>query len=236
MEEYFKIIRQALSESRKKGITYYEAHHITPRSFGKQSSTVLLTPEEHYRCHKLLAEYFKEHTIYGKKMLWAFHRMSYDGRRELTEEQFGEARRILQSLWKADKTATHKENIRKTRVGKKTIVYPETNEIKYVLTEELQEWIDRGWENTNYKKGRTGLISEEGSRKLAEARRREQTGKTGLSAQAAKGPYTIEFQDGKKFTEGSYSQLSKAANIPLVTLQHRYVHKKGQMLKGWSIY
>ena len=289
MHEYFQIIRQALSEGRKKGITYYEAHHIVPRSFGKQSSTVLLTPEEHYRCHKLLAEYFKQHSVYGKKMLWAFHRISYDGKHKLTEEQYGEARRILQSLWKADKTDAHKENIRKTRVGKKTIVHPGTNEIKYVLTEELQEWINQGWENTNYrkgtsfsqdhkdnirktragkktivhpgtneikyvlteelqewinqgwentnyKKGRTGLISEEGSRKLAEARRREQTGKTGLSAQAAKGPYTVEFQDGRKYTEGSYPQLSKTVNIPLVTLQYRYVHKKGQMLKGWAIY
>jgi len=236
MYEYFQIIRQALSEGREKGSTYYEAHHIIPRSFGKQSSTVLLTPEEHYRCHRLLAEYFKHHSTYGKKMLWAFHRMSYDGRRELTEEQFGEARRILQKLWKADKTATHKENIRKTRAGKKTIVHPETNEIKYVLAEELQEWVSRGWENTNYKKGRTGLISEAGSQKLAEARRRGQTGKTGLSAQAAKGPYTVEFQDGRKYTEGSYPQLSKAVGIPLVTLQYRYVHKKGQMFKGWSIY
>jgi len=236
MHEYFQIIRQALSEGREKGITYYEAHHIVPRSFGKQSSTVLLTPEEHYRCHKLLAEYFKQHSVYGKKMLWAFHRISYDGKHKLTEEQYGEARRILQSLWKADKTDAHKDNIRKTRAGKKTIVHPGTNEIKYVLTEELQEWINQGWENTNYKKGRTGLISEEGSRKLAEARRREQTGKTGLSAQAAKGPYTVEFQDGRKYTEGSYPQLSKTVNIPLVTLQYRYVHKKGQMLKGWAIY
>jgi hypothetical protein len=236
MEEYFKIIRQALFENREKGETYYEAHHIIPKSFGKRSSTVLLIPEEHYRCHKLLAEHFKQHTVYGKKMLWAFHRMSYDGRRELTEEQFGEARRILQTLWKADKTDIHKDNIRKTRVGKKTIVHPESNEIKYVLSAELQQWLNQGWENTNYKKGRTGLISKEGSEKLAEARRKHQTGKTGLSAQAAKGPYTLEFKDGEKFTEGSYSQLSKAVNIPLVTLQHRYVHKKGQMWKGWSIY
>lgn len=236
MHEYFQIIRQALSETREKGEVYYEAHHIIPRSFNKQSSTVLLTPEEHYRCHKLLAEYFKQHSTYGKKMLWAFHRISYDGKHKLTEEEYGEARRILQVLWKAKKTDAHKENIRKTRIGKKTIIHPQTNEIKYVLAEELQDWIDLGWENTNYKKGRTGLISEEGRKKLAQARRREQTGKTGLAAQAAKGPYTVEFADGTKHTEGSYPELSKATGIPFVTLQYRYVHKKGQMLKGWTIY
>ena len=236
MDEYFQIIRQALSQGREKGSTYYEAHHIIPKSFGKQSSTVLLTPEEHYRCHKLLAEHFKHHSTYGKKMLWAFHRISYGGKHKLTEEEYGEARRILQVLWKAKRTDTHKENIRKTRVGKKTIVHPETNEIKYVLTEELQKWLGEGWENTNYKKGRVGTMSLEGKEKLAEVRRKQQTGKTGLSAKAAKGPYTVEFADGRKFTEGSYPQLSKAVNIPLVTLQYRYVHKKGQMIKGWSIH
>ena len=236
MHEYFQIIRQALSENRTKGEIYYEAHHIIPRSFGKKSSTVLLTPEEHYRCHRLLAEHFRQHTTYGKKMLWAFHRISYDGKHKLTEVEYGEVRRLLQSLWKAKKTDTHKENIRKTRAGKKTIVHPETKDIKYVTVEDLQNWLDQGWENTNYTKGRTKLITEEGREKLAESRRKHQIGKTGLSAQAAKGPYTVEFQDGKKYTEGSYPELSKATNIPFATLQYRYTHKKGQMLKGWSIY
>lgn len=234
MKEYFKIIRQVLSENRKKGETYYEAHHIIPRSFGKHSSTVLLTPEEHYRCHKLLAEHFKKHTLYGRKMLWAFHRISYDGKHKLTEEEYGEARRILQVLWKAKKSETHKENIRKTRAGKKTIVHPETNEIKYVLIQELQEWLNQGWVNTNYRRGSS--FSQEHKEKLSVVAKSRFTGKTGLSAQAAKGPYTVEFEDGKKHTEGSYSELSKAVNIPLVTLQNRYVHKKGQMLKGWTIY
>lgn len=211
MDEYFQIIRQALSESREKGSTYYEAHHIIPRSFGKQSSTVLLTPEEHYRCHKLLAEHFKNHYQYGRKMLWAFHRISYDGKHKLTEEEYGEARRILGNLWGMSKSKKHREAISKAQKG-----------------------------NTNNKarvfKGMKSDISEEGRKKLAEARRKQQTGKTGLSAKAAKGPYTVEFADGRKFTEGSYPELSKSTNLPLTTLQHRYVHKRGQMMKGWSIH
>jgi hypothetical protein len=234
MHEYFEIIRQALSEGRKKGSVYYEAHHIVPKSFGKQSSTVLLTPEEHYRCHKLLAKYFKYHYLYGKKMLWAFHRISYDGKHKLTEEEYGEARRILQPLWKAKRTELHKENIRKTRIGKKTIIHSETKETKYIPAEELESWLEQGWENTNHTKG--SIFTSEHRAKIGQVRKKQLTGKTGLSAQAAKGPYTVEFQDGRKYTEGSYPQLSKIVNIPLVTLQYRYVHKKGQMLKGWSIY
>lgn len=211
MHEYFQIIRQALSEDRKKGSTYYEAHHIIPRSFGKQSSTVLLTPEEHYRCHKLLAEHFKNHSTYGKKMLWAFHRISYDGKHKLTEEEYGEARRILNSLWTRPKSDKHRTAISKAQKG-----------------------------NTNNKsrvfKGMKSDMSEQGRKKLAEARRKQQTGKTGLSAKAAKGPYTVEFEDGTKYTEGSYPELVKKTNIPFATLQYRYVHKKGEMLKGWSIY
>ena len=211
MHEYFQIIRQALSEGREKGITYYEAHHIIPRSFNKQSSTVLLTPEEHYRCHKLLAEHFKNHSVYSRKMLWAFHRISYDRKHKLTEEQYGEARRILDTLWTKPKSEEHKAAISKAQKG-----------------------------NTNNKsrvfKGMKSDMTEEGKKKLAEARRKQQTGKTGLSAKAAKGPYTVEFQDGRKYTEGSYPELSKNTNIPFPTLQHRYVHKKGQMLKGWAIY
>jgi hypothetical protein len=43
-----RIVRQILQEGRKKNEgTYYEAHHIIPQSFGKKSTTVLLTPEEH---------------------------------------------------------------------------------------------------------------------------------------------------------------------------------------------
>ena len=68
MKEYFKIIRQAISQERKKnkGI-YYEAHHIIPKSFEKKSTVVLLTPKEHYTVHNILAEYWKNHTVYGKK-------------------------------------------------------------------------------------------------------------------------------------------------------------------------
>jgi len=212
MNEYFKLIRQALEEGRKKNQgVYYEAHHIIPKSFNKKSSTVLLTPEEHYKVHKHLAEYWKDHSIYGRKMLWAFHRISYDGKRNLTEEEYGEARRILQTLWKRKKTKTHRENISKAQKGN-------TNNSSRVF------------------KGMKSDITEEGRKRLADKRRELQTGKVGLDAQAAKGPYTVMFESGEKYTTGSYPELVKMTGLKYSTLQYRLKNKPNIEIKGWKIY
>lgn len=212
MEEYFKLIRQALKEERLKGNdVYYEAHHIVPQSFKKRSTTVLLTPEEHYRCHKYLAEHFKSHSTYGKKMLWAYHRISYDKKRKLSEEEYGEARRILQDLWKRSKSKEHKKNISEKLLGN-------TNNSSRVF------------------KGMKSDITSKGRKKLAEARKKDQTGKTGLQAKAAKGPYTVEFEDGRTYTEGSYPELAKASGLKMSTLQSRHVKGTDDFLKGWKIY
>lgn len=212
MKEYFKLIKEVLNQNRIKGNgIYYEAHHIVPKSFNKKSTTVLLTPEEHYLAHKYLAEFWKDHSTYGKKMLWAFHRLAYDKGRKLTKEQYGEARRLLQPLWKADKSLEHKEKISLALKGN-------TNNSSRVF------------------KGMKSDMTEEGRKKLAEVRVKLQKGKKGLSAQASKGPYTVEYEDGTKITKGSYPELVKATGIKYSTLQHR--HKKGtdMFLKGWKIY
>lgn len=212
MKEYFKLIRKALQEGRVKSDTiYYEAHHIIPKSFDKKSTTVLLTPEEHYRAHKYLAEYWKDHSIYGKKMLWAFHRISFDGKRNLTEDEYGEARRILLSLWKRKKSKKHREKIAKAQIGN-------TNNSSRVF------------------KGMKSDMTVGGRRKLALLRKKDQTGKVGLEAKAAKGPYTVEFENGEKITKGSYPELVKATGIKYSTLQHRMVSKQNIMFKGWKIY
>ena len=105
LKSYFEIIRFALSQKRKKGDdVYYESHHIVPKSLGKNSTTVLLTPEEHYKVHRYLAETFTGHTSYGQKMLWAFHRMTYNNGRQITEQEYAEARRLLMPLWKRKKS------------------------------------------------------------------------------------------------------------------------------------
>lgn len=210
MEQYFKLIRQVLEEGRDKGQgTYYEAHHIIPKSFGKKSTTVLLTPEEHFTAHKILAECWKDHSIYGKKMLWAFHRISYDGKRKLTKEEYGDARRILQDLWKSEKSIPHKEKIAIALKGN-------TNNSSRVF---------KGMKSDMTEEGRASL-----SKKTTE---RLQGGK-----QWSGGPYTVEFESGEKITRSSYPDLSKATGIKWTTLQKRLLESKNpeKLLRGWKIY
>lgn len=60
---YFAIIQKAQSEARSKGETYYESHHITPKSLGGsngKSNLVLLTAREHLLCHWLLTKMLPE--------------------------------------------------------------------------------------------------------------------------------------------------------------------------------
>ena len=207
MEQYFRIIRQILQENRKKNEgVYYEAHHIIPQSFGKRSTTVLLTPEEHFTVHKILAEYWKKHSIYGKKMLWAFHRISYDGKRKLTKEEYGEARRLLQDLWKSEKSISHKEKISIALKGN-------ANNSSRVF------------------KGMQSDITEKGRQTLSESISKRNKG----LKLASKGPYTVSYENGKSITEQSYQDISNKINIPYATLQHRHRNNPGVFKKGWKI-
>jgi len=72
---YEKIIDKADSQNRKKTKEgqIYENHHIIPKSVGglnNKGNLVLLTPKEHYICHKLLVEIYKK-TPYFNKMYYA---------------------------------------------------------------------------------------------------------------------------------------------------------------------
>lgn len=211
LKEYFQIIRQALSESRLKGETYYEAHHIVPKSFKKRSSTVLLTPQEHYECHKILAQELGHHSIYGQKMLWAFHRLAYDKQRKLTADEYAEARKMLMPLWTRKRTDEHKRKISEAQKGN-------TNNSSRVY------------------KGMKSNISEEGRKRIAEFRRREQLGKVGLEANASKGAVICEYEDGKKAEAGSASQLALLTNIPQSTISYRLTKHPNIMKKGFKVY
>jgi hypothetical protein len=207
MHEYFKLIRQILQEDRKKNNgTYYESHHIVPKSFGKKSSTVLLTPEEHYTVHKYLAEYWKNHSVYGKKMLWAFHRLAYDKGRKLTKEEYAEARKVLLPLWKRTREMSHRERIGLSMKGN-------TNNSSRVF------------------KGMKSDITEEGRKKLSELASKRQKGKK----QWYGGPYTVTFENSKCYTANSFPDLEKLVNISYNTLYYRYVNMKGIFYKGWKI-
>ena len=185
LKNYFAIIRKALSENRQKGFdTYYEAHHIVPEcleQFGKKSSTVLLTAREHYRVHKILADIFQDHPLYGNKMLWAFHRMTYSGDLELTEEEYSTAREALMKLWKRSKSRSFKENISKKMEGNKNGVGNKKN------------WTP----------------SEETRKKYSEIAVKRQLGKVGEESRASKGTVVCEnIVTGEKIEAGSALQLA----------------------------
>lgn len=238
---YDQIIDRAKKENRLygKGI-YYERHHIVPKCMGGKGrveqwkthpNIVVLTPREHFLCHWLLCRMYPE----NRKLAHAFWFMSKQNGPKQQRDYIVSSRTYAEAVSNLKFTEEHKEKIRRTRVGKKTIVHPDTREIKYVPAEELQTWIDKGWENTNYKKGQKTQVSEEGRKRLAEARRKHQTGKTGLQAKAAKGPYTIIFESGEKHTAGSYPELAKVSGVPYSTLQHRLTKFPRVMKKGFAV-
>lgn len=185
LKSYFAIIRNALSENRQKGLDiYYEAHHIVPEClevFGKKSSTVLLTAREHYRVHKILADVFKDHFLYGNKMLWAFHRMTYSGGLELTEEEYVVARQALMKLWKRTKTESFKQNMSVKMKGNKN--------------------------GLGNKKSWTP--SEEQRKKYSESATKSKLGKVGEESRASKGTVICEnLLTGEKVEAGSALQLA----------------------------
>lgn len=211
LKSYFQLIRKALSEDRTKGSIYYEAHHIVPKSFNKKSGTVLLTPQEHYECHRILAQELGRHPVYGQKMLWAFHRLAYDKQRKLTADEYAEARLLLMPLWRRKFTEEHKQKISKAQKGN-------TNNSSRVY------------------KGMKSPISKKGKQTLSELRKTQQTGKIGLEAKASKGAVICEYEDGTKIEAGSALQLASLTSLPQSTVSYRLTKFQGIMKKGYKIY
>lgn len=85
---YYQIIERAIKETRKairyKGNgTYYELHHIIPRSLGgldKANNLVLLTAKEHYICHWLLVKRNDIGSVARNKMIKAWYMMAACGK------------------------------------------------------------------------------------------------------------------------------------------------------------
>jgi hypothetical protein len=84
---YYSIINKALSTQRKKNKnSYFENHHIIPRSIGginNKSNLVLLTFKEHFLCHWLLTKICinEQHTIKMKKALFKMTTKNYSQQR-----------------------------------------------------------------------------------------------------------------------------------------------------------
>jgi len=238
---YDQIVDRAKKVNRVHGEgVYYERHHIVPKCMGGEGrveqwkthpNIAVLTAREHFLCHWLLCRIHPE----NRKLAHAFWFMSKQKTKNQDRNYIVSSRTYAEAVSNLKFTEEHKEKIAKTRIGKKTIVHPDTKEIKYIPAEQLQTWLDRGWENTNYKKGQKIKLSQVGKQKLIQARKLDQTGKTGLEAKAAKGPYTVVFESGEKHTAGSYPELVKLTGIKYSTLQHRSTKFPRVMKKGFAV-
>ena len=77
---YNDLILRARSEKRNKAVSYFERHHIIPKSLGgtnNKDNLVLLTAREHYIAHKLLVKIYESDKISYYKMYNALHRFLY---------------------------------------------------------------------------------------------------------------------------------------------------------------
>lgn len=232
--DYQKIYNQIIDRAKQRKLEgYKEKHHIVPKCIGgsnKKENLVELTAREHFLCHWILTRIYPE----SSKLAYAFWFMSHQ-KTQHQERTYKITSRMYEEAVKGlVMTEEHREKIRKTRIGKKTIVHPGTKEIKYVPNEELNHWIELGWENTNYRKG--AIFTEEHKKNIGKNVKKRLTGKTGLQAQASKGPYTVVLESGEKYTAGSYPELVRATGIKYSTLQHRMTHKPEVFERGWKIY
>jgi len=109
---YYKIINKALGEHRDKEISYYEKHHIIPKSLGgtnNRSNLVLLTAREHYICHKLLTKFTIGES--KKKMfcaMWAFNRKSQSQNRIiLNSRDYEYVRKYISKTFSDERKGKH---------------------------------------------------------------------------------------------------------------------------------
>jgi len=77
LQLYTKIIQNAKNQNRIKSKNFYfELHHIIPKCLGgtnEKKNVVLLTPKEHYICHKLLTRIYPSNS----KIMFALQMMIY---------------------------------------------------------------------------------------------------------------------------------------------------------------
>lgn len=96
---YMILITKALNEQKlglrkKKNGTYYEKHHILPKSMfplwkDRPSNQVLLTAREHYFCHQLLTKIYPT-----KEMIFALWRLSHSSKHKVSSREY-ERLRVL---------------------------------------------------------------------------------------------------------------------------------------------
>jgi hypothetical protein len=120
---YDKIIDNARKSNRiKNQEIFYEDHHILPKCLGGNNNKinrVLLTPKEHFICHKLLTFIFTN----NRKIICAFHRMSTSKKYHISSRDYDYAKNIFSRSMMGDlnpsKNKCVVEKIRIGNIGKK---------------------------------------------------------------------------------------------------------------------
>lgn len=113
---YFQIIQKAKSENRSKEYSYFEYHHIIPKSLGGSNelfNLVLLTFKEHYICHRLLCKMTnnKADTTKMKYALFKLGSINQHQSRNLSKLQI---LKCLEANRNASKTRNHKPMLGKS--------------------------------------------------------------------------------------------------------------------------
>ena len=127
-DEYYNIIEEANKLNRVKyKEVYYESHHIIPRCMGgsdDHENLVLLTAQEHYRCHELLP-YFTEGENKAK-MIYAWNLMSRLKEVTIDSEKYEELRTIYSSIHSINMTGKSHPNYGNPRNFKHTKLTKDT--------------------------------------------------------------------------------------------------------------
>jgi hypothetical protein len=235
--DYQKVYDSIIYRAKERDLEgYKESHHITPKCLGgtnEVENLVFLTGREHFICHWLLARIYPD----NRKIAYAFFAMckqrspKQKGRYTPSSRVYQEARQHYSSLGFSEE---HKAKIVSHRKGKKTLIHKYTKEIKYILPEELDYYIETGdWENTNYSKNR--IVKESTKKLIAENTRKAQLGKVGLESKASKGVVICEYLDGSVVEAGSGFQLSKIIGVSPGTVSNR-VNKEPEFIGNFKIY
>ena len=102
---YQKIYDQIVERAKTRQLEgYKEKHHIIPKCLGgsnDKENLVLLTPREHYVCHKLLTYIYKG----NRKIACALFRLCYDkNNRKISSKDYEYVKKIIASIGHSDET------------------------------------------------------------------------------------------------------------------------------------
>jgi len=211
--DYRKVYDAIITRSKSRALTgYTETHHIIPKCLGgsnKKENLTILTAREHFICHWLLSRMYPG----NRKLAYAFFAMC-------------KQQNSLQERYIPSSRAYEEARSNYSRLG---------------LTEEHKQKISKSQlKNTNNSsrvfKGMKSNMSEQGRQKLAEARKRDQTGKVGDQAKASKGWVICEYEDGSKIEAANALHLSYTLKISPATISDRLNNFPDTFKKGYKIY